>query len=233
MRTIYWSITLPFRLIRRFWSLLAVTVLVASLAFNMALLTMTGVYTAASSALSALGVTTVAAREAAERAGRKKATRRIAREAAEKVTRRMQRGAARNIASAAGEAIPVAGVAVIAGALALEVKDACDTAADMAGLEAALAADGNADAARQAAIESFDCVAMIREELPGYEDLPAAADIWESVRTAPAAAFEAARNAGVQVAGVDWTGQLAGTLDYILGWAGGFGDAFGSEGASQ
>lgn len=181
------------------WLLLAV-----SLSFSAMLLTVSSVYTAASAALSAVGVTTVAAREAAAKATRAQAQRRVARQTTQRVTRRVQRSAARNIGSAAGEAIPVIGVGVIAGALALEVRDACATAQEMAGLEAALMTEGDPDEARQRAEEAFDCTAMIRAELPGYEDLPTREDLWAQVRTAPETAYDAARDAGVALAEIDW-----------------------------
>ncbi|AVO38402.1 hypothetical protein [Pukyongiella litopenaei] len=214
----------PFRLIRRFAAFFAVLALVASLAFNVATLTVTGVYTAASTALNAIGISTVAARESGEKLARRKAARKIGRETAEKVSRRVQRGAVRNIASVGGEAIPVVGIAVIAGALALEVQDACDTAADMAGLEAALAAETDPDAARAEAIADFDCSAMIRELIPDYEDLPGQSEIWASMSDAPRAAYEKAREAGVSVAEVDWSGKAGELGGWIMGWMGYVGD---------
>lgn len=222
-------LTFPFRLIRRFATFFAVLALVAALAFNVATLTVTGVYAAASTALNAMGISTVAAREAGEKLAQRKAARKIGRETAEKVSRRVQRGAARNIASVGGEAIPVIGIAVIAGALALEVQDACDTAADMAGLEAALAAETDPDAARAAAIAGFDCPAMIREQIPDYEDLPSGTDIWASMKSAPSAAYEKAKDAGVSLAELDWSGKAGDVADWITGWLGYIGDYLTDE----
>jgi len=201
---------------------------VAGIALNVATLTISGLYTAASGALSAIGMSTVAARVAGEKLAQRRATQKIGRITAKKVSRRVQIGAARNITSVAGEAIPFVGIAVIAGALSLEVKDACDTAADMAGLEAALAAETDPATASQDAIEAFDCPAMIREQLPDYEDLPSKEDLWASVRNAPKQAYEAAKQAGISLADVDWSGKawsalsqsqsaLEGGINWLLG----------------
>jgi hypothetical protein len=232
----------PFRLVRAALPFVWVILLAASLALNVAVLTVTGVYTLASGALSAVGIGTVASRTAATeaalraerdvarrtaatatrraereaaRAAQRKTTARIGRETARGVTRRVQRAAARNITSVTGEAIPVLGVAIIAGALAMEVNDACDTARDMAGLEAALASEGDPEAARKTATEAFDCVAMIREELPDYDDIPSRQDVWTAMRTAPAQAWEAARAAGIEVSNMDWAAAADGVSGYV------------------
>lgn len=210
MRLLAFVLLFPVRVLRSAWHVIVPLLLVASLAFNIALFMVQGFYAATAGALSAAGFATVAAREAAEKAARQKAQRQIARETTRKVTRRVQRGAARSIGSAAGEAIPFLGVGVIAGALALEVDDACDTARDMAGLEAALALEGDPDLARRRAEDAFDCTAMIREELPGYDDLPTREDLWAEMRGAPRKAYEAARNTGIAVAELDWSEARAG-----------------------
>lgn len=193
-------------MIRRSVKPALVLFLVASLGLNVAMLTISGVYAAVSAAVSTVGITTVAAREAGEKLARHNATRKLGRETAEKVTRRMQRGAARSIVSVGGEAIPVVGVAVIAGALVYEVRESCETAADMAGLEAALAvAEGfDLEAAQQAAIEEFDCTAMIRAELPEYDDLPDREAIWAQVKASPQAAWKAASDQYTELQGLEW-----------------------------
>jgi len=205
---------------RRIAKLFAVIALVASIALNVSMLMVSGVYATASAVLSGVGVTTVAAREAGARLTAHNATRKIGRETASGVTRRMQRGAVRSISSVGGEAIPVIGVAVLAGALALEVKDACDTAADMAGLEAALAAEGDAEGARQEAIAGFDCKAMIRDSLPEFEAVPSGADIWASVLHAPGQVHDRARDAGIAVGEVDWSGKAGAAVDWAVSYLG-------------
>jgi hypothetical protein len=212
-------LTFPFRLIRRFATFLAVVALILSLGFNVAVLTVSGVYAAASTALNAVGLTTVAAREVGVKlAQQRQATARTVRATTEKVKRRVQRGAARNIASVAGEAVPVVGVAVIAGALALEVKDACDTARDMAALEAGLLTDGDPDTASTKAAEQFDCAAMIRADLPGYEGLPTTEEIWQKVLSAPAAGYADARAFGVELAELDWSTEMTKAATALIGW---------------
>ncbi len=202
-----WVLLLPLRLVRALPRTILALIIVASLALNVATLTISGLYAVASGALSAVGISTVAAREAGEKLATRTTTRKIGRETARNVTRRVQRGAARNISSVAGEAIPIAGIAVIAGALTLEVKDACDTAAEMAGLEAALETSGDPESARKEAIEAFNCSAMIREELPDYDDLPTRDEIWASVKSAPGAAYQKAEEAGISLAEFDWSGS--------------------------
>ncbi|MDW4500514.1 hypothetical protein R5H30_21175 [Sulfitobacter sp. D35] len=225
MRLMLWFLALPFRLIRRFATFFAVLALVASLAFNVATLTVASVYAAVTTGLNAVGVTTVAAREAgAKLASQRKVTQSIVRKSSQKVTRRAQRGAARNIASVGGEAIPVIGIAVIAGALTLEVRDACDTAADMAGLEAALAAEGSEEeleAVRAQAVASFDCASLI----PEYDDLPGTDDIWVSMKSAPSAAYDKAKAAGISVTEYDWTGAAGSVVTTVIDWVGSFFEA--------
>lgn len=211
-----------------------VLLLLASLTFNFATLTVSAVYTAASAALTGMGVATVAAREAGEKLAlrqslersekaaarqlsKQKAVRKIGLDTAERAQRRVQRGAARNISSAAGEAIPFLGVAVVAGALAFEIQDACDTAKDMAGFEAALMAETDPDLAHQAAAESFDCVEMIREEIPTYEDLPAKDDIWDIVKSSPGYAWEQAKATGMDLVEYDWPGTSARLWERFMG----------------
>ncbi|SFR11238.1 hypothetical protein [Poseidonocella sedimentorum] len=180
---------------RRCVKALIILVFTVSLFFNVAMLMVSGVYTAASAALTGIGITTAAARDARARVAQKQ----IVRQTAQRVKRRAQHAAARSIASAGGKAVPLAGIAVIAGGLALEVQDTCATAAEMAGLEAALASDGDAEAARQTAVDQFDCKAMIREVLPSYEDVPKGSEIWNLMKRGPEDAYDAARNAGISL----------------------------------
>lgn len=223
-RTIRFFLVLPFRAVRSGWRLAATLLLVASLMFNIAVFAVQGLFAATAGALSAAGVTTAVVREAGATRSRQNVRRDIGRQTSQRVTRRLQRSTARSIASAAGEAIPFIGVGVIVGAVALEVKDACDTARDMAGLEAALIADGDPELAKEAAENAFDCTAMIREGLPGYDDLPTREAIWDTVRASPRQAWETARDADVAVADVDWSGwgtaavtRAVGLLDRVGG----------------
>lgn len=197
--------------------LLVVFVVLASIALNVSMLMVSGVYATASAVLSGIGVTTVAAREAGASLAARQTTQRIARRTAAGVTLRARRGAVRSITSVGAKAMPVIGVAVLAGALALEVRDACATAADMAGLEAALVAEGDAESARQAAIDGFDCNAMIREELPGYTDLPSRDAVWADIRESPAAAWTSAKEYMPDLP--DFSDSYAASLTRITGLA--------------
>lgn len=217
-RTIRFLLYLPFRAFRFSWRLIVLLVLVASLMFNIAIFTVQGLYAAATGMLSAAGITTSVVRETVATRSKQRVRRQIGRETSQRVTRRLKRGAARSIGSAAGEAIPFIGAGVIAGALALEVKDACDTARDMAGLEAALMTEGDPDQAHQAAEDAFDCKAMIRDELPSYDNLPTREGLWATVRASPRRAYEEARKAGVAVVDVDWAGWGSRIGSWAFGW---------------
>lgn len=159
--------------------------LLGSLALTGLSLTVSGVQLALSGALSAAGVTTLAAREAAAVQTRRAATRKLTRETSQRVSKRVARGAVRNSASVFGEAVPVVGVAVIAGALVYEIKDACDTAQDMAGLEAMALAEADPEAAHAAAIASFDCADLI----PNADTLPTQDEIWSTAIGTPGKAW--------------------------------------------
>ena len=225
MRRFFKVLVLPITLLLSLSKGVLTILTIGSLALSLATVTVSGVFSLASSAVEAVtGPRTVRAkhktrldelavdnanlkasnntlanenqrltREAGALRKSRNATRKIARKTTRTVTRRMGRGAARSIGSAAGEAIPFIGIGVIVGGLALEVKDMCNTARDMAGLQAALAAEDDPELARQSAVDAFDCKAMIREELPGYTDLPSRETLWADIRERPAAALNGAK----------------------------------------
>ena len=186
---------------------------IALVGLNIATLTSTAVFNAASAALSAAGLSTVAAREATVREARAKTVKR----ATNRVTRRTVRQAARTTATSAAEAIPLVGVAVIAGSLALEVKEACDTAEDMVALKAAVASDADPAAAEQTARETFDCTTLV----PGADVPPSARQIWSKMTAAPDQAWTAAKDAGVDLPSVDWNGFAGAALDRVADTLGG------------
>ena len=176
--------------------------LVGAMALNIATLTVQGVFVAMSGLVgSVAGVSsTVMGRNAARVTAQKAAVKTTSK----RVSRRAARAAVRNTASLAGEAIPFAGAAVIAGGLYFELTDACAMARDMAELEANF--DGEADPER--VVEDFNCyqelAAQVPEfeqvvpdfgKLPSAEDLPDAADIWGMMKDAPLAAWDAAAGA--------------------------------------
>jgi hypothetical protein len=225
-----WSAVLfPVRILRALSRTVLALLLVASLALTVATLTISGVYAVASAALSAVGLSSVAAREAAQASTdalkkseretkTREARKKVTHETTSNVTRRVKKGALRNISSVAGEAIPFVGIAVIAGALAADVKDACDTAKDMAGLQAALDDETDPESARQKAIEAFDCTELI----PNYDDLPEKEDLWKSVKNAPRAAWETASSHYYQLRKIDWSERIeevgGDAVDWINSW---------------
>ena len=179
-----------FRAIKITFKSLAISLSLLSLVLNLAIFTISGAYTAVSTAIAGMGVATAATREVAERRAKKKARREITKQTVNRMTKRIATSAARNIGTSAGEAIPVVGVAVIAGGLALEVNDACANARDITALEAALESDTDPEAARQLAHDSFDCKTLV----PSYDDLPTKEELWNSVKSAPSDAWNGASN---------------------------------------
>ncbi len=170
-----------------------------------------------------------AAREAREAALREAAERRLAVNRVAASTRdaigdRLARQATRNSASVFAEAIPVVGVGVIAAALALDINDSCDTARDMAALAAAVEAEGDVEAARDASAEAFDC----RDLIPNVEDLPTKDDILTKLRTAPDAAWKAGTGYYDTLAEKDWSEATAGMREYIASFGVWFQDLYNS-----
>ena len=152
-----------------------------------------------------------AERKAADQkaADRKKKTKKVFQDTSERVSTRMKRGAARNSAAALGEAIPFFGVAVIAGGLALEVNDACETVKDMKGLESAINADGDPVSAHEKAMAEFNCTDLI----PNANDLPTKDHIWNQMKTAPDKAW---KQASTFVAGLpELSGHVKRLLDTV------------------
>ena len=95
-----------------------------------------------------------------------------------RVSTRTAKGAARNVGSIAGEAIPVAGIAVVVGVTAWELTDACDTMKDLRALE--LATDPTASEDPSVA------------EVCGLE-VPSKEQVWEVVKASPGHAWEKAK----------------------------------------
>ena len=223
--------------------------LVLSVVLNIATVTISGVYSVVSGAASVIGLSTVAARAAKEKiadrkaaaeravadrkasaerkaadraaADRKKKTKKVVQDTSKRVSSRMARGAARNSAAALGEAIPFVGVAVIAGGLAIEVKDACETAKDMKGLEAAIDADGDPVSAQKKAMAEFNCTDLI----PNANDLPKRQDIWAGMLAAPGKAWKKASAVIADLPERDLSGRAerllvywGNKLDAILNW---------------
>jgi len=159
-----------FRMLAALRRSLMLLALLGALALNVATVTSGAVFTAVSGAVAAVsGASTVLARQKAARAGEKALVKRTSR----RVTARLARAGARNAAGSFAEAIPLAGIAVTAAALAWDLRDACATAADLAVLEGQLD-DPGADP--EALRSGFDCRSLLkgaeagREREAGVED---------------------------------------------------------------
>lgn len=141
-------------------------VVVALLVLNAATLTVASVNAAVAGALTAVtGIQTVAGSLRADKAGLAQKNTRLARKneamakaarsravartrsraIVSRVQRRIARGAVRNVGSVAAESIPMAGIAVVLGVTALELKEACDTTRDLEALAAELGDPAPAD----------------------------------------------------------------------------------------
>lgn len=153
------------------------------------------------------------ARELADSPVTYRGTRMAAREAvkdtATRVSRRTAVATTRNVASMAGEALPVIGVGVIAAATAWELRDACLMMGEMRALDAAFNPDDP----------------VTDDEICGLTP-PTREELWQMVRSSPGAAWDAARGLYDGLPEV----SLGGSYARISGWAGevydwAFGDA--------
>lgn len=171
-----WSLT-------RFFTKTTLTLLfVASLALNIATVTITGVYTAVSGAVSAIGASTVLARSTARAAAQVTTQRATVRATRRTVSRRVARGAARSGASAFAEAVPLIGAGAIAVTVALDVADACATARDMAALERSFLPDED--------FEPFSCT----DEFAAVMDETTMDSVLDYARAAPGLICGSARD---------------------------------------
>lgn len=222
-------------------TLLFVGFLMVSLALNVTMFVGGTLYTAASSFVETVtGFRPVASRHAAqlaslrnelefERGERIKLQSRLnsvssrVNHTADRVTKRTSRSVARDIASMPGEALPWAGMAVIAGVTVLEVNDLCATLEDMDELKRAV------DPLAERDEEAFRVCSF---EVPTREEL------WEAVKDSPSQAWQKAKesvaglpdlagdylNSAVEQSGRIWTGTkntAGGAWDWLWGEGGG------------
>lgn len=110
--------------------------------------------------------------------GQKKRLAEAVADTTKRISTRTAKGAARNVSSIAGEAIPIAGIAVVVGVTAWELKDACDTMKDLRALELATDPNGSQD-------PSVD-------EVCGLE-VPTKEQAWKAVKASPGQAWEKAK----------------------------------------
>lgn len=141
--------------------------------------------------------------------GTRMAAREAVKDTATRVSRRTAVATTRNVASMAGEALPVIGVGVIAAATAWELRDACLMMGEMRALDAAFNPDDP----------------VTDDEICGLTP-PTREELWQMVRSSPGAAWDAARGLYDGLPDVSPGGSYA----RISGWAGGvydraFGDA--------
>lgn len=110
--------------------------------------------------------------------GKKKLLGEAVQDTTKRVARRTAVGASRNVASTFGEAIPVMGIAVVVGATAWELKDACDTMNDLHELDVAI------DPSKANAEEVSEVCGL---------KVPTKEEIWAKVKASPGEAWAKAK----------------------------------------
>lgn len=105
-----------------------------------------------------------------------------------RVSSRTAIGASRNLAATLGEAVPVAGTAVIVAATAIELKDACAIMQDLHELDVAFNPEND-----------FGPDAT---EVCGMK-VPTADELWQTVKASPGAAWEVARSSTPNIPEID------------------------------
>ena len=138
------------------------------------------------------------------------------------IAERNRRSALRNVASMPGEALPLWGTAVIVGVTALELSDLCQTMIDMTELQKLF--DPNLET-------SEDQLTVCNMEVPSREK------IWKTARSAPATAWNSARDAmptaeefrALELPDFEWTslGETIGST--TSDWANFASDAVGGK----
>ncbi|MBU2941053.1 hypothetical protein Q8W25_03630 [Shimia thalassica] len=114
---------------------------------------------------------------------------------AERVSRRTATAATRNAGSVFAEAIPIAGIAVIVGVTAWDLKDACDTMYDLHQLELAFNPGAAADP------EATEVCGLT---------VPTKDEVWGTVKSSPANAWSMAKDfvpdlPDLTMPDIDWT----------------------------
>lgn len=131
--------------------------------------------------------------------GQKVAVREALDHTAKRVSKRAAVTSAREIGSMAGEALPYAGIAVIVGATALELKDLCDTLKDMSELQRAL---------------DPDIIVSDEEKTVCAQRVPTREELWAAVKSSPGKAWDKAKGAvptleeikDYELPDIDWEG---------------------------
>lgn len=140
--------------------------------------------------------------------GQKRAIKDAVSETSERIAKRTARAAARNIAAMPGEAIPIYGIAVVVGATAWEVTDACQMMGDMYDLDVAFNPDH----------------AISDREVCGMR-VPTAGELWDKIKAAPGEVWRDMKQLLPDLPELRFGDRLAA----LLAWAGSFHDWIGTE----
>lgn len=140
--------------------------------------------------------------------GQRLAAREAVKDTAERVARRTTFATSRNLASMAGEALPMIGVGVIVAATAWELSDACALMGEMRALDAAFNPNDP----------------VTDDEICGMKP-PTRAELWASIKASPGAAWDTARGMYDSLPDVSFSGTYASTVAYLADrWDAVFGD---------
>lgn len=132
--------------------------------------------------------------------GGRVAARDAVKDTATRVSRRTAFATSRNLASMAGEALPVIGTGVIVAATAWELGDACAMMGEMRALDAAFNPDDP----------------VTDDEICGLE-VPTRADLWAGIKASPAAAWERARGLYDGLPDVSISATYSHSVSYLAG----------------
>lgn len=128
--------------------------------------------------------------------GSEKAARDAVAEASEAMSRRVTNAAARNVASMPGEALPFVGIAVVAGATAWEIADACALMTELHELDVAFNPDHAIDGSEVCGIR-----------------VPTSEELWQTVRNSPSEGWDAAKDMYEDLPEI----SMSGTYNWVLG----------------
>jgi hypothetical protein len=216
MRAILWPLRLVSAVLRLGTGAAVLMTFLVMLAINVATITIPAVATAVSAAAGAMGLKTVAARQAtalaatqrtaASRAAIIKRQRGALQRTAARVSGRMATGATRSVSTSFGQSIPVFGAAVVAGVTAWEIRDACATIEDLAALEAEVDDGFRVDPELERAIGEADPEDVQSAERASADatkvcglSVPSTTEIWNRVRTEPAEIWREMRGRGLDL----------------------------------
>lgn len=135
--------------------------------------------------------------------GNKRLVRYAVADTSERVSRQIAIGATRNLSATFGEAIPVAGTAVIVAATALELNDACVIMQDLHELDVAFNPE-----------KAFGSDAT---EVCGMK-APTADELWEAVKASPGAAWDGVRESVPTLPDIDTSRLKEWVSSFELPW---------------